>query len=250
MLEITNHGRVREIRLNRPPANAMDPGLISALCQSLTLSGQEADAVVVSGNPGMFSAGLDIPVLLTLDREGITRLWRGFMHLLHTIAHMPVPTAFALTGHAPAAGIVISLYGDYRIMSAGKYKTGLNEVQVGLVVTPVIKNALARLLGPHPAGKILIPGTMLGPEQALAIGLVDELADTPGATVARAIAWCDHLLSLPRNAMSMTRRMSRQDLCSFFDEEDQYGVEVFTDLWFSEITQDTLHGMVGRLKKK
>jgi enoyl-CoA hydratase/carnithine racemase len=55
MLEITNHGRVREIRLNRPPANAMDPGLISALCQSLTLS-DEADAVVVSGTR-MFSAG-------------------------------------------------------------------------------------------------------------------------------------------------------------------------------------------------
>jgi enoyl-CoA hydratase/carnithine racemase len=198
----------------------------------------------------MFSAGLDIPILLNLDREGIMRFWRSFMHVLHSIAHMPVPTVFALTGHAPAGGIVISLFGDYRIMSAGKYKTGLNEVQVGLVVAPVIKNALVRLLGPHPAEKILIPGTMLGPEQALAIGLVDELADTPEATVARARAWCDHLLSLPRNAMSMTRRMSRQDLCSYFDDEDDYGVEVFVDLWFSEMTQSTLHGMVERLKKK
>jgi len=198
----------------------------------------------------MFSAGLDIPALLHLDRENITRFWRAFLHLLHTIAHMHVPTAFALTGHAPAGGIVISLFGDYRIMSAGKYKTGLNEVQVGLVVSPVIKNALVRLLGPHPAEKILIPGTMLSPDQALAVGLVDELAETPESTVARAIAWCDHLLSLPRNAMLMTRQMSRQDLCGYFEQEDQYGVDIFVDLWFSEMTQSTLHGMVERLKKK
>jgi enoyl-CoA hydratase/carnithine racemase len=250
MLEITNHGRVREIRLNRPPVNAMDPALIAALAQSLDRAGQEADAVVVSGSPGMFSAGLDIPVLLQLDREGIARFWRAFLHALHAVAHMPVPTAFALTGHAPAGGIVMSLFSDYRIMSAGKYKTGLNEVQVGLVVAPVIKSALVRLLGPHPAEKILVPGTLLAPEQALAIGLVDELAETPDTAVARAIAWCDHLLGLPRNAMSMTRRMSREDLCRFFEEEDQYRVEVFVDLWFSEMTQSILRNMVERLKKK
>lgn len=250
MLEITSHGKVREIRLNRPPANAMDPELIAALTQALDRSRTEADAVVVSGNPGMFSAGLDIPALLQLDREGITRFWRAFLHLLHVIAHMPVPTAFALTGHAPAGGIVISLFGDYRIMSSGKYKTGLNEVQVGLVVSPVIKSALIRLLGPHPAEKILVPGSMLSPDQALAMGLVDELAETPESTVDRAIAWCDHLLSLPRNAMSLTRQMSRQDLRDYFEQEDPYGVEVFVDLWFSEMTQSTLHGMVERLKKK
>ncbi len=250
MLEITNHGQIREIKLNRPPANAMDPELVIALTQTLALSGKEAGAVVVSGNPGMFSAGLDIPALLQLDREGMDQFWRAFLDLLHTIAHMPVPTAFALTGHAPAGGIVISLFGDYRIMSAGKYKTGLNEVQVGLVVSPVIKNALVRLLGPHPAEKILIPGTMLSPDQALAIGLVDELAETPESTVARALAWCEHLLSLPRNAMSMTRQLSREDLRAYFDRKDQYGVETFVDLWFSAMTQSTLHGMVERLKKK
>jgi len=250
MLEVTNHGQVREIRLNRLPANAMDPELITALTQALDQSGTQSGAVVVSGIPGMFSAGLDIPALLHLDRQGIARFWRAFVHLLHTIAHMPIPTAFALTGHAPAGGIVISLFGDYRIMSAGRYKTGLNEVQVGLVVSPVIKNALVRVLGPHPAEKILVPGALLSPDQALAIGLVDELAETPESTVARAIAWCDHLLGLPRNAMSLTRQMSRQDLCSYFDQEDQYGIEVFADLWFSEITQSTLRGMVERLKKK
>lgn len=250
MLEIIKHGRVDEIRLDHPPANAMSPDFISLLVDKLKQSADTADAVVVSGRPGMFSAGLDIPTLLQLDRSEMLEFWQMFLELLRTIAFMPVPTVFALTGHAPAGGIVISLFGDYRIMSGGNYKTGLNEVQVGLVVSPVIMNALVRLVGPHPAEKILVPGTMLSPDQALNIGLVDELQQDPETTVARAIAWCENLLSLPRNAMSLTRHMSREDLRGYFGQPSQYAVETFVDLWFSDTTQTTLHGLVERLRKK
>jgi len=250
MLQITDHGKVREIRLDRPPANAMNPELIETLTEKLQEAGNSADAVVVSGRPGMFSAGLDIPSLLQLDRNEMTQFWGSFLDLLHSIAFMPVPTAFALTGHAPAGGIVISLFGDYRIMSGGGYKTGLNEVQVGLVVSPVIKSALVRLLGPHPAEKILVPGSIISADQALAIGLVDELEPNPEATVERAVAWCDHLLGLPRNAMLMTREMARQDLRDYFAEKSQYNIETFVELWFSDTTQTTLQGLVDRLKKK
>jgi enoyl-CoA hydratase/carnithine racemase len=228
----------------------MGPELISKLLKNLEQSANAADAIVVSGQPGMFSAGLDIPALLPLDRGALLNFWELFLGLLHTIAHMPVPTVFALTGHAPAGGIVISLFGDYRIMSRGNFRTGLNEVQVGLVVSPVIKNALVRLIGPHPAEKILVPGAMLNPDQALAIGLVDELADTPESTVARAVNWCESLLNLPRNAMTLTRHLAREDLRAYFGEVSSYTTETFADLWFSEITQQTLSGLVARLKKK
>ena len=250
MLEITDHGRVREINLARPPANAMNPELISALRDELDEAGDSADAVVISGRPGMFSAGLDIPALLQLDKSEMSGFWNSFVALLHSIAHLPIPCAFALTGHAPAGGIVISLYGDFRVMCAGNYKTGLNEVQVGLSVSPVIKNALVRLIGPHPAEKILVPGTLLNPEQALHIGLVDELEPNPEATTARAIAWCDHLLSLPRNAMLMSRHLIREDLRAFFDESVNIGLPDFAELWFSDTTQATLRGLVERLQNK
>ena len=78
-----------------------------------------------------------------------------------------------------------------------------------------IKNALVRLIGPHPAEKILEPGALLSPDQALDIGLVDELGEGPKSAVARAVAWCEHLLSLLRNAMLITRHMSREALRSF-----------------------------------
>lgn len=250
MLKLSDHGRVREIQIDRPPANALNPELVKQIRNELNEAAQSADAVVVSGRSGMFSAGLDIPELLNLDHDGIQQFWKSFLKLLGTIANMPVPTVFALTGHAPAGGIVLALYADYRIMSGGKFKTGLNEVQVGLVVSPVIKNALARLIGPHPAERILVPGAMFGADHALQLGLVDELSDDPESAVTRAIEWCQHLLSLPRDAMLLTRKLAREDLVGFFDDERDYNLEVFADLWFSDLTQNTLNNMVARLNKK
>ena len=105
MLEIINHGNVREIRLSRAPANALNAELVKQLTKALKEAGKQAGAVVVSGLPGMFSAGLDVPQLLQYDRPEMTRFWKKFIRLIKTIAYMPVPTAFAMTGHAPAGGI-------------------------------------------------------------------------------------------------------------------------------------------------
>ncbi len=250
MLEITDHGRIREIQLNRAPANALNREMISLLTEQLRVAGDSADAVVVSGRPGMFSAGLDVPSLLQESREGMAEFWLSFSLLLRTIAFMPVPTVFALTGHCPAGGIVLALYGDYRIMSAGKFKTGMNEAQVGLVVSPVIKNATLRLMSPHTAAKILVPGTLLSAEEALAIGLVDEISDDPDSAVKRAIGYCEQLLTLPAESMLATRTLVREDLHSLFDHRESLGVDAFLAMWFSGSTQHTLKELVARLQNK
>lgn len=250
MLEIINHGSVREIRLARPPANALNPEMVARLRVSLQEAGDVSEAAVVSGRAGMFSAGLDIPALLELDRGGIGEFWGSFLELMKRIALMPVPIAFALTGHAPAGGIVLALFADHRVMCNGNYKTGLNEVQVGLAVSSIIRNALARLIGSHPAEKILVPGALLSPAEALSLGLVDELEQSTEATVSRALAWCEGLLKLPRNAMLLTRQIARQDLHNYFKDTGPGDVKVFVDLWFSDITQTALRNLVARLQKK
>jgi enoyl-CoA hydratase/carnithine racemase len=66
------------MRLNRPPANALAPDLIAALLHLVEMAPREGKrALVVSGLPGMFSAGLDLPILLKLDRTGMGRVWRA-----------------------------------------------------------------------------------------------------------------------------------------------------------------------------
>ena len=91
MLEVINHGKIREIRLNRPPANAINRDLIESMGEALIAASGNAEAVIISGRPGMFSAGLDIPELLTLEREEFAITWRGFLRNLKNIALMPIP---------------------------------------------------------------------------------------------------------------------------------------------------------------
>lgn len=250
MLELLDHGSVREIRITHPPANALGPELVDQIIASLNEAGVQAGAVVVSGLSGMFSAGLDVPQLMTLDRQEMTKFWQRFLNMLKTIATLPVPIAFAMTGHAPAGGIVMALFGDYRIMARGGYKTGLNEVQVGLVVPRPVHRALVRAVGAHTAERILVAGEIMPSEKALDIGLVDELVEDPAATIARAIEWCEQHLALPEQAMRKTREMARADLHAAFDPENAQGVEPFVEIWFSDSTRTILTTLVERLTKK
>ncbi|MFC1797290.1 enoyl-CoA hydratase/isomerase family protein, partial [Pseudomonadota bacterium] len=127
---------------------------------------------------------------------------------------------------------------------------GLNEVQVGLVVSPAIHEALVRTVGAHTAERMLVAGELMSSEKAHAIGLVDELVDQPDDTVARAVAWCEQHVALPGLAMLTTRAMARADLHALFSDSSQLGVENFVNTWFSDSTRKTLQGLVERLKNK
>jgi len=176
MLEKIDHADdIVELRLDRPPVNALNPALVKHLDEAIAeaqVAGSRA--LVLSGRPGLFSAGLDVPELLELDEAGMARFWKAFFGLLERIARSDIPIVTALTGHSPAGGTVMAMFCDYRIQAEGDFRLGLNEVQVGLVVPPVIHRALVRLIGPYPAERHLVAGEMIPAEEALEIGLVDE----------------------------------------------------------------------------
>jgi enoyl-CoA hydratase/carnithine racemase len=250
MIQTLDHGAVRELRLDRPPANALSPELIAALRDALAgAPGDGARALVLSGSPRMFSGGLDVPLLLPLGRDAIAAAWRGFYALMRALATSSVPIAAAITGHAPAGGAVISLFCDFRVMTEGDFKIGLNEVQVGIPLPPVLFKAMRRLVGSGPAARLCIQGALVSAAEALRIGLVDELAP-PEQVVERAVAWCQALLALPPRAMAVTRARARADLTALFEEETQVEIDGVLDDWFSEETQRVLGEVVEKLTAK
>ena len=249
MLERIDHEHgIRELRLARPPVNALDPGLIRALRAAVEAAPRDgAEALLISGTPGMFSAGLDVPVLLALDRAALAPAWRDFFGLAAALARSPIPAAAAITGHSPAGGAVLALHCDYRVMARGPYRVGLNEVQVGLTVPACIQAALARLVGTYRAERLLVAGAMLESEAALAIGLVDELADVDFVAT-RSLHWLTDLLALPRKAMRETRALARADLAAIYADAAQLPVESFLDGWFAPDTQTVLKALVAQLR--
>ncbi len=250
MLQSIRHGDILELKLARPPVNALNPELLSQLRVAIANAGGDGTrALVISGGPGVFSAGLDVPHLLQLSRDDLEAAWREFFGVLEALARSPLLSVAAIAGHSPAGGAVISLFCDYRVMARGPYRIGLNETQVGLVVPECIQYALKRLVGPYRAERLLIAGAMVDSEQALALGLVDELTDIDHVT-ARAVAWLEDLLKLPSRAMHSTRAISRTDLVDVIADPTRLDLPRFVDEWFSDETQAVLKALVAKLKSK
>jgi 3,2-trans-enoyl-CoA isomerase len=250
MLERHDHGPIRTLRLVRPPVNALDTTLLTAL--SAAVAGAPADgvrALVLTGSNGRFSAGLDVPYLLTLDRTGMHNFWHAFFGCLATLAASAVPVVAAINGHSPAGGAVLALQCDRRIMALGDFRIGLNEVQVGLYPGPVIHFVLARIVGARNAADLLSTGALLFPEQALAVGLVDELV-APAELGERARAWLDQVLALPLQAYAATRALVRRDLVERFTALGFVDYDAMTDAWFAVGTQEAMKALVAKLGRR
>lgn len=250
MFEFKEHGPVCEIRMAHPPVNAMNPDFFRGLTQAVRARAADSRAIVISGQPGMFSAGLDVITLSKLDRDGVRGFWGQFFEMLSSVGACPVPVASAITGHSPAGGAVLAIHGDYRVMTRGEWNIGLSEVQVGLVVPPQIQRVLVRLVGKYRAERLLVAGALLSPEEALGVGLVDELADSYEETITHALDWCNRHISLPANAMSRTRALIRADISSNYDDMSEADMEAFCDVWFSDETQQVMGQVLERLQNK
>jgi enoyl-CoA hydratase/carnithine racemase len=250
LVERITHGSVTELRLARPPVNALDPSLCNTLAASLAAAlDAGAQGIVLSGGPKVFSAGLDVPFLLGLgdDRSALSAAWESFFEAARSLAACPVPVAAAMAGHAPAGGCVLALACDYRVMARGPFRIGLNETQVGLVAPEGIQALMRRIVGPHRAERLLVGGEMIESEQALAIGLVDELADIEEVS-ARARAWIEQLLALPRQPMLQTRAIARAEVIAALAPE-RIQLPRFLDAWTAPDTQAGLRALVARLGK-
>ena len=247
MLDIIPHGDVVELRMNRPPANALNHALLEALLSASEESVAEgARGLILSGREGMFCAGIDVPELLGQDRASIRRFWSLLFRVDRTLATSTVPVVAAIAGHSPAGGAVLATHCDYRVAAAGNFKIGFNEVQVGLPLPPSIMRAFSDLVGTRTARRLGMEGRLITMDEAREIGLVDELVPQDQVVV-RALEYLEGLLRLPPIAMNRTRQVGKARLLDVLD--DDADVESTTRYWFSDETQDAMQALVESLKK-
>lgn len=260
MLERIDHDGILELRLARPPVNALNQELLSTLRAAIeTAPERGARALVLSGQPGIFTAGLDLPWLMQQGVDEVKATWLAFGQVCRALAASPLLSVAAISGHSPAGGAVISVYCDYRVMAqspvsddpatpVASYRIGLNEVQVGLFVPDAIQYALRRLIGTYRAERLMVAGAMLTAEEAHALGMVDELV--PGATVTtRARAWLASMLALPQDAQRETRRIARRDLVESIDDPARMDLARFLAAWQTPQTQTVLRAVLAKLGK-
>ena len=233
--------------MDRPPANALNRELTEKLLAAFETARMDgARAIVLTGRPGIFSGGLDVPELLVLDRRQMESFWSLFFALTRQLAASPVPVIAAISGHAPAGGAVLALQCDWRIGVTGKFRIGLNEVQVGLPVPSTILVALEQVVGARLARRMATRGELLAMEEALAVGLLDELV-APEQLLATALARANELLALPPVAMNTTRLATKARLIEALASSGD--TVAATGWWFSAETQTEMRKLQARLTK-
>lgn len=248
MIDRVIHGEVHELRLNRPPVNALSPDLLRLLADEVRRSPtQGARALVLSGRDGMFSAGLDVPVLIELDREALGRALASFFDSIEALAASAVPVAAAITGHSPAGGAVLSLCCDRRVMAEGDYSIGLSEVRIGIPVPRIVADLAIRTVGRRIGEALCVSGKLLNPVEALEVGFVDELAPV-GEVVTAARRWCEDIIQSPSKALSDTRSVLRSDLVESVQRNSKDDVRLLTEQWFRPELQTAMRDLVARIK--
>src|SRR3954454_24707662 len=145
-------GNVAVVRIDRPPANALDLDLLSEgheVREQLAEDGP--GAVVLTGRDRFFSAGMDLkaaPAMSTSDQRntvgGINRLFAGWYSF-------PRPVVAAVNGHAVAGGLILALCADRRV-GATEGKLGLTELRAGLPY-PLAAVSVVRSERPPPAAR-------------------------------------------------------------------------------------------------
>lgn len=114
-------------------ANAISHEVIDGLNQSFDLAEKERKIVILTGQPGIFSAGFDLKVM-TKSAESAKELVQRGSELSLRMLRFSRPVIIACSGHAMAKGAFLLLSADYRIGVDGDFKIGLNEVQIGMTM--------------------------------------------------------------------------------------------------------------------
>lgn len=198
-------GGVALLKVDRPPANAMDVTLLEAIVKAVHgLVADPPSALVIAGRDGFFSAGADLKLVPNYGPDEQRAMVHGINDMALGVYALPCPVVAAVTGHAIAGGLVLALAADLRIASTeGRY--GLTEVKVGVPYPQAAIGVVAAELAPQ-AKRILAFGNELhSAEECLRLGVFDEVVE-PDSVIPRAIEWAAQLARMPARVYARTKR--------------------------------------------
>ncbi len=180
-------GSVALVSLDDGKVNALNAGLLNDLWSTLASAEEQARAIVITGRPGVFSAGLDLRVVQTGGRA-CSDLVHHATELFLRLAEFPRPVVIACTGHALAAGAVLLLCSDVRIGTAGNYKIGLTEVSVGIALPELVVELARRRLARRHLTVACNTAQVYSPAAAVEVGFLDRLSPADATAEALSVA--------------------------------------------------------------
>src|SRR3954454_3188294 len=234
-------GRVLVATIDNPPHALMDPSVVGGIEEVVaraTADDGVGAAVLTGTHPERFIAHYDVGELLAGAESGPAVGRRAATASLRTVAaarrvggERPLARTplggvvalerfhamllamsrsgavfiAALNGSAMGGGCELALSCDFRLIAEGDHRMGQPEILFGFPPGGGGTQRLARMLGTARALRLVLEGWPLSPEQALELGIVDEVVPA-GEVVERAVAMGDHLAGRPKPGVGATKR--------------------------------------------
>jgi enoyl-CoA hydratase len=203
-VSVSDRSGVAQITIDRPPANAMDVGLLEEIVAKVAqVAAARPAAVVLAGRPGCFSAGADLKAVPGYGPAEQRAAVAGINAMALDVYALECPVVAAITGHAIAGGFVLALCADIRVASSeGRY--GLTEVKVGVPYPQAAIGVVRAELAPHAARLLALGNALVDAEECRRLGAFDEVCP-PDAVLARAHDLAAGLAAMPADVYARTK---------------------------------------------
>ena len=172
-LEVTDN--IGTIRLSRPPVNALNDQVTEELAEAArAAAADEVRAVIIYGGEKVFAGGADITVMAEAGYAEMAARGTRLQASVNLLAGLGKPVVAAITGYALGGGMEVALAADFRV-AGERARLGQPEILLGIIPGAGGTQRLPRLIGPARAKDLVFSGRMVGAQEALAIGLVDQV---------------------------------------------------------------------------
>ncbi len=174
LIDYTSEENYVIITLNNGKVNAISHEVIDSLNQLLDKAEAQKKVVILTGQPGIFSAGYDLKSMTTSPESALKLVTKG-SKLSHRMLSFPTPIITACTGHAIAKGAFLLLSADYRLGAEGNFKIGFNEVLIGMTMHNAGVQIAKGRLTPNYVNRSVNNAEMYSPKDAVTAGFLDKI---------------------------------------------------------------------------
>lgn len=233
---------VYTLTIHGPGKNALGTAVMTDVIRQVKEA--RGRPVLVTGAGDAFSAGLNLKEVATLDAAGMARFLGVLDDMMDALFEHDAPMVACVNGHAIAGGCVIALCADLRVAADdAKIRIGLNEVALGLEFPPKIMKLARHRLSAHQVERALLEAGLHEPRRAVALGLVDEVAEDPRS---RAAALLEALATHPAAIYASTKQTLRGGALALTEEDRSYFRDTVLPRWTAPAVKEKILAALKR----
>ncbi|WP_078430086.1 enoyl-CoA hydratase/isomerase family protein [Alkalihalobacterium alkalinitrilicum] len=204
------------ITIDSPPVNALETQVLEELAEIVNNISEDVNVVIITGAGNKaFVAGADIKDFPNLTKETGIELVKKGQQIFQQIEDLDQPVIAAVDGFALGGGLELALACDFRIATK-RSQFGLPEVKLGVIPGYGGTQRLPRLIGSGKAKQLIFSGEFLSAEEALNVGIVEEV--TEGSALEAAQKWAEKIAQRGPLAVRAAKKAVNEGLNQMLEE--------------------------------